>query len=241
MTEKKILPHGAWQQLAENLWHIEGKLQLSGGIPFTRCMVVIRLSDERLLIHNGVALQPAQMTELESWGEPAFLIVPSRFHRMDAAWYTARYPQLQVLCPSGARTEVETKVRVAGSYADWALLAGKTPEIELQHVAGCGDIEGVVVVKSVDGETLICNDLLFNLPHRLPGLLGWLFQLTGLMAAGLRLSRLIKWGMLKDALALKQQFLDWSQRPIKRLIVAHGDVFTQDVSKALQQLAQELK
>lgn len=241
MFTKTILPHGPFRQLAENLWHIEGQLQLPGGMPFTRCMAVVKLADGRLLIHNGVALQQQQMLELESWGEPAFLIVPSRFHRMDAAWFKQRYPQIQILCPAGARNEVSAKVKVDGSYADWVTLAGEATGVQLQHLAGCGDIEGVALVESADGYTLICNDLIFNLPQRLPGWRGWLFHISGLMSAGPRLSRLMKWFFIKDNTELKQQFLEWSHYPLQRLIVAHGDVLTQEVAPLLQRLAAELK
>ena len=34
------------------------------------------------------------------------LVVPGGFHRLDAKIYKARYPQVKVLCPAGARQKV---------------------------------------------------------------------------------------------------------------------------------------
>ncbi len=37
--------------------------------------------------------------QLDKLGEPAFIVVPNKFHVMDAACYKERYPAAKVLCP----------------------------------------------------------------------------------------------------------------------------------------------
>jgi len=50
-----------------------------------RTMTVARLTDGRLVIHNGIAIADIQLRQLGALGTPAFLIVPNGFHREDAA------------------------------------------------------------------------------------------------------------------------------------------------------------
>ena len=88
-TEWKVLRHGPIERLANNLWWVQGTLP---GMSLKRAMVIAKMSDSRLVIHNGIALEKAAMHEIERWGQPAFLIVPNGGHRLDAAGYKARYP-----------------------------------------------------------------------------------------------------------------------------------------------------
>ena len=83
--------HGEIEKLSETLWRVQGPVP---GSPLSRVMTVVRLNDGRLIIHNGIAMNPESMAELETWGQPTFLIVPGAYHRMDALVYSARYPNL---------------------------------------------------------------------------------------------------------------------------------------------------
>ena len=51
--ERKVLAHGPLRKLSNNLLWVRGSLP---GMSSKRVMVVVRLSDGRLLIHNGIAL-----------------------------------------------------------------------------------------------------------------------------------------------------------------------------------------
>jgi hypothetical protein len=52
------------------------------------------------------------MERIEALGEPAFLIIPGGFHRLDARPYKARFPKARVVSPSGARDAVSEAVPV---------------------------------------------------------------------------------------------------------------------------------
>ena len=106
--------HEPWQKLSENLWWVRGPIP---GIALQRCMTVVRLADGRLLIWSAMALDDASMQELEAWGTPAFLIVPSALHRLDAPAYKARYPKLSVFCPRGAQKAAASKAAAPTSPA----------------------------------------------------------------------------------------------------------------------------
>ncbi|MFN6452926.1 MAG: hypothetical protein RM022_012055 [Nostoc sp. EfeVER01] len=57
--QSHVLPHGAIEELAPNLWHVTGTLPSSVIVP--REMVVYRFADSSLLIHSGIALNQQGM------------------------------------------------------------------------------------------------------------------------------------------------------------------------------------
>jgi hypothetical protein len=87
-----VLPHGPLERLAENLWWVQGSLR---GMSLKRVMTVARRTDGELVIHSAIAMTEDAMRELEALGEPAFLVVPNRGHRLDAPAYKRRYPSLR--------------------------------------------------------------------------------------------------------------------------------------------------
>lgn len=111
-----VLPHGPIEQLAENLWWVQGSLR---GMSLKRVMTVARRTDGKLVIHSAIAMSDDAMRELEALGEPAFLVVPSRVHRLDAPAYKKRYPSLRVYAPRGGRKSIADKLPIDGTYEDF--------------------------------------------------------------------------------------------------------------------------
>jgi hypothetical protein len=100
----KVLSHGEIEKLEPNLWRVVGTLP---GMGLKRVMTLVRLDDGRIVVHSAIALDQASMAEIEAWGTPAVLLVPSRYHRLDAPAYLDRYPNLpESECPVSERVEV---------------------------------------------------------------------------------------------------------------------------------------
>src|SRR5450432_1107007 len=114
--EWKVLAHGPFHKLSDNLLWVRGSLP---GMSLKRVMVVVRLHDGRLVIHNGIALDDAARARLEAFGTPAFLIVPNGGHRLDAPAYKQRYAALQVFTPKGSRERVQQVIAIDGTYEDF--------------------------------------------------------------------------------------------------------------------------
>ncbi len=232
-TEWKVVPHEPLQKLEENLWFVVG--DLPGG-PLKRTMAVGKRADGRLVIHNAVALEPELMKELEAQGEPAFLLVPNGFHRIDAPRFKARYPKIKVLCPEGARKKVESVVAVDGTYADFPA----DTDVELMGLDGLGGKEGAMVVRSKSGVTVCVTDSLFNMPH-VGGVSGFVLKsLTG-SSGGPKISRLTKMLMIADKRAFRAQIEALAAMPgIKRVIVGHHEPIEGDVAATLKSIAATL-
>jgi hypothetical protein len=230
MSDKSwpVLPHGPIQKIADNLWRVEGNLPR---IPLRRVMVVARMKDGRLVVHGAMALNEKAMKELEALGEPAVLLVPSGFHRMDAPRYARRYPKMRVYCPAGGLDRVASVVRVDGTYEDFAGDAA----VRLEHVDGVGDKEGVVRVTSEDGATLVFNDILFNMPHR-----GLVTRLLG-SSGGPRVSYTARIALVRDARALARRFVALAATPaLARVMVAHEQTIANEPAEALRAVAMTL-
>jgi len=231
-AEWKVLPHGPIERLADNLLRVRGEL---ARMPIGRVMTLARRSDGTVVIHNPIALEEPLMAEIEAWGRPGIIVVPNRFHRLDAPVFAARYPDARVLCPARARRKVAQVVRVDGHYGDYQ----GDPDVSLVHLDGTRDREGVLEVRSADGTSVIVNDVLFNLP-RMRGLFGLAFRLDG--ATGRprvpRASRLL---LVGDRAAFRAHLERLAARPdLRRVIVSHGDMLVDDAAAALRAAAAEL-
>src|SRR5215217_2718638 len=77
---------GDLRAIAENLWVVEGTIQMPPG-PLPRRMTIARLSSGDLVVFSAIALDDAAIAKVDALGRPAFLVVPNAFHREDApAW-----------------------------------------------------------------------------------------------------------------------------------------------------------
>ncbi|MCB9677591.1 MAG: hypothetical protein H6737_20965 [Alphaproteobacteria bacterium] len=237
-TDWVVHPHGELVPLAENLWRVEGKLP---NMDLERCMVVARTTAGELVLHSAIAMDEAHMAELETLGTPKYLVVPNGWHRMDAPRYKARYPGLVVICPAKARSMVEQKVPVDGTYDDYASL---DPEgtVRLEHFGAEKHMEGALIVKSADGVSLAFADSLFNVPHR-PGCFWFVYgRLLG-SSGGPRITLISRMMMLfTRSKAPYRDFLKrWAEtREVVRLIPGHGDVVSEGAADVIAELAASL-
>ena len=185
-------------------------------------MTIVRHSDGCLIFHSPIILDDASMREVETWGRPCFLLVPSGYHRMDSPAYKKRYPAVRVFAPKGSRKKIEEVISVEGTYEEFP----KGGATELTTLPGINDAEGVMLVHSNDGVTVVLNDVVMNMdPKR--DILGFLFTTVLGSAPGPRVSRLSKLLMVKDKQALRTELVRLSSLPnLVRLIVSHEKIAT---------------
>jgi hypothetical protein len=215
------------------LWMVEGDLPR---LPIGRRMVVIRLGDGRLVIHNAIALDEAGMAALDALGPVAFIVAPSGFHRMDVARFSHRYPEAAVVCPPGARSKVEARVAVAGGYERLPA----DPHVGWELLEGTKEREGVFAVTTSGGVTLIFNDAVFNLPDRLPGFGGFVTRMLG-STGGPKVTKIAKRFLVDDRAALADHLRRLSETPsLQRVIPGHGAVIDDDAASVLRAVAEGL-
>jgi hypothetical protein len=231
----KVLEHGPLEQLADNIWRVEGALP---GMSLRRSMTVVRRGDGSLLLHSAIALDEVQQGQLEALGPIKVIVVPNAGHRLDAPAYKARYPEVLVVCPRGGRDKVAKVVAVDLTYDDYA----DDGVIRFETLAGVADDEGAMIVTSTDGVSVVLNDVVMNMDTK-KDVLGYLFTTLLGSAPGPRVSRLARLVYVKDQGALRSHLERLAELPrLVRLIVSHEKVaHGADASAAMRQAATYLK
>lgn len=224
----KPLPHRPIQKLDDNLWIVEGNLPHG---PMPRTMTLVRLPDRRIVVHSAIVLGEDAMREIEAWGQIAFVIVPNDHHRLDAAAYKARYPEVRVVCPAGARAKIEQKVKVDATEAD----LGDT--VRYRMLGGTRDCEGWL---EIQGGTLVLGDLIMNLrPMR--GFGGWIMNRMGFSGDSPKVVPATKKVLVADREAARKQIEALAATPgLRRVIVAHGHPITEAPADKLRAVAAAL-
>ncbi|HVZ72098.1 MAG TPA: hypothetical protein VHJ20_06970 [Polyangia bacterium] len=220
--------------LEENLRTVVGEISMPLGT-FTRRMTVARLVDGRLVVFSAIALAEAEMRSLEAWGRPAFLVVPNERHRKDLAIWKARYPDIRVVAPPGARTKVAEVAVVDETSPDFG-----DPSVRFVVVAGTKDREAALVVTSPGGTTVVVNEVIWNVADR-PGLGGLAFHAIGFTGDGPRIPKITAALSISDRPAFKSDLERWATIPdLRRIVVSHGDVIERDPAAVLRALAASL-
>jgi hypothetical protein len=228
-----VLPHGPIEKLEPNLWAVEGALP-RGHVP--RRMCIARTTDGRLLFLNAMPLREEAMRKIETFGAPAFLLVPNSLHRLDIAAFKLRYPELRVLTGPRSRRRVEQKVPVDGGWEQ----APRDRNVSVVPIEGT-KLDEPVVIANGGGRASLCffGDTLMNLPH-LPGLDGLLLRLLG-STGGPRVTMLARWFALRDRRRVRNHLLQLAETPgLVRLIPCHGAMISRDPAGMLRRVANSL-
>jgi hypothetical protein len=195
-------------------------------------MIIARLSDGRLIMHNPIALDEPSMAKIEAWGEVSAILIPNRFHRRDAFIMHARYPNAKVYAPSGAVAQASKATPCSGTYAEVPTDA----TVLLRDIEGIGRREGVVIVRSDDGISAVFCDTLLNLP-KLSGPMGMILHPTGTLAV----PRPTRWLFTQDIAALRRDLLSIATTEgLVRVLPGHGSVVASDTAQRLQVAAERL-
>lgn len=230
-----VLPHGAIEELAPNLWRVLGDLE---GMPLKRVMTIVKRDDGTLVVHNAIALDEAGMSQIDSWGRVACVIVPSAFHRLDAKAFARRYPEARFFAPALARSKVEEVVKVDGACEDFP----GDDALSYVTLEGTQSQEGVLLVHSRSAQgtnesTLVFNDLVFNMPH-VGGVKGFVLRHVTGSTGGPRVSRVSRLFLVKDKSALAAHLSRLADTPgLQRIIVSHHEAIEQDPAAVLRQIA----
>jgi len=232
----EVGPHEALVQVDDGILTVAGEIRMPIG-NFPRRMTVVGLTGHRTAIYSAIALDEPEMARIEALGRPAFLIVPSDHHRMDARIWKDRYLDIQVIAPPGAREAVAEAVPVdaTGDVLD-------DPEVKLVIVPGMNGHEAALEVRRAAGLTLIANDIIANVAH--PHGVGAhiMARLFGFGVSEPQVPGPVRRSMADDdKSALAAQFRAWANDPeLRRIIVSHGDVIEANAAQVLRALAEAL-
>jgi hypothetical protein len=225
-----VLPHGNLKRVNGRILTVVGELEMPL-LELPRRMSAVRSSSGELVIFSAIALREPDMAELEAFGRPAFLVVPSVRHRLDAPAYAQRYPGITVVAPRAGAEKIAEVVLVNTSAPDFG-------DSTIRYVEIAAD--SALEVDCDDGLTLIVNDLIGDI-HGEHGLGGWLLRVMGFAGDDPHVPAPVKLLLGKHKGDVAQQFRRWADRAdLRRIIVSHGDIIEDDPRGALRTLAASL-
>ena len=201
-----VLPHGKLTEVDQNILTVTGSIPM----PLTnlpRRMTIARLTGKRLVVFSAIALDESSMRVLATYGKPAFLVVPSDKHRLDAKIWKERYPAMQVVAPEGSSKVVEEVVHVDTTAPHF-----DDPNVRFVTVPGTGRHEAALVIHTQNGITLVLNDLVGNI-RNMAGFGGWFLRMMKFAGDEPQIPRPVQWTLVRDRPALRAQFLKWAMLP----------------------------
>ncbi|HZV93809.1 MAG TPA: hypothetical protein VFF72_11370 [Caldimonas sp.] len=230
-----VRPHGKLVEVDDGILTVTGEVEMPL-MTLQRRMTVVALAGRRWLAWSAIALDETEMAVIGRFGRPAFLVVPNDHHRLDARRWKARFPELQVVAPEGARDKVAEAVLVDTTMPDF-----DDPAVRFVVVAGTRGHEAALLVDRADGTTLILNDLVGNIRTE-HGFGGWLLRLMGFAGDEPHIPAPVRMMLVKDTDALRAQLLEWAALPsLRRIVVSHGATIEEHAGDALRALAASLK
>ena len=229
--EWTVLPHGKLTRINERILAVVGDLKMPLMV-LPRRMTAVRLKSGELVIFSAIALREEEMAELEAFGRPAFLVVPSLRHRLDAPAYVRRYPGIRVVAPRMGAEKIGEVVKVDTHTPDFG-------DATVRYIEIAGD--SALEVESDDGLTIIVNDLIGDI-HGGRGIGGWLLRAMGFAGDEPHVPGPVKLTLGKHKSEVARQFRRWAERDdLRRIIVSHGDTIELDSRAVLRTLAASLE
>jgi hypothetical protein len=212
-------------QFGPEIWIADGPVASFYGFPYPTRMAVIRLSSGSLFVWSPVALSGSLRASIDVLGPVRYLVSPNALHHLFLAEWKSAYP--------AARLYGSPRLRSKRKDLAFDATLADAPEPEW-----AADIDQVVLHGSFyltevvffhrHSHTALFADLIQNFPRDwFKGWRGLIARLGGIVAPNPGAPRDWRASFLdrRAARAALDRMLAW---PIERVLIAHGDLPTED-------------
>ena len=141
--------------------------------------------------------------------------------------------EAQIIAPKASEKRVSEVVQVDANYD----AIPSDPALSVETLEGCKIGEGVFIVTSQGGTSLVFNDMVFNVQSVESGFARFMLRMVGSLG-GPKVTRVGRTFMVNDKNALASHFAKLAMLPnLIRLIPGHGDIVTVNVADALESIS----
>ncbi|MEM7599960.1 MAG: hypothetical protein AAF357_00935 [Verrucomicrobiota bacterium] len=221
------------KDIGPNIRLIDYPLNLFG-MKMGRNVTVFRLSSGKLVIHSTAPFSDTDVTALQSFGEPGWLLEATNFHDTFAHRGAAVFPDLPYFVPEGFSPSGRlSTLSLEEAPVEWE------GELEVVKIEGMPKINEHVFFHP-SSKTLVVADLIFNIPDSAGSFtLGFLGFISGIKEHPGN-SRIFRMAIAdRDAFVKSLQqilALDFEQ-----IVVGHGDPINTNAKETLTRIFRELE
>lgn len=220
-----VPPHDPFIKIDDDLWTVTGAIP---GQTVRRRMVIARRRDGDLLFFNAVPLRDEALAELRAWGRFAHVVIPNRFHKIDAHAFRERLG-VRLLCDASVADAVRRIAPVDGAPDDLP----PDPTVRLVRLHGTRQGETALVVTGPRGTSLAFADAVMNVPRGTGGFLSMILGVSG----GPKCPPTFRTLFVADRDALARDLRALADLPdLVRLIPSHGDILEHDPAATLRRI-----
>ncbi len=201
---------------------------LPGGFRMPTRMTALPLDEGGVALISPVPIDDETAARVEALGPVRFLVAPNLYHHLYLGDAAKRWPDATVLAPRGLRAK-RPDLSIGGDLED-GLPEALVRSVEVVRVDGAPSIDEHVFFHRAT-RTLVVTDLVFDLT-RPEGLVAHVALF--LMGCHGKLAQSRAWRfMVKDRAAAAASAAKIVALDAKVLVVAHGDVVTDDAAARL--------
>jgi hypothetical protein len=213
----------------DSIWVTERPVWFSG-VRMRARTTVVRLPGGALWVHSPSEPTDDVCAALDALGEVRWIVVPNRFHHLQAPATAARYPNARVVGPKSAQSR-NPHVSLAMGTDDPAYI-NATPELTPIQVGGVPFLDETVFFHAASG-SLIAADLLISACARDH----WTWRIAARIWG--RYEKVgtppdVRWSTRASA-AVAESMAQMRALPLQRILVAHADPITE---RPVQQLVE---
>ncbi|BEU03656.1 hypothetical protein OAG1_24560 [Agarivorans sp. OAG1] len=222
------------QQLAENVWVVEGPSVHFFGLPYSTRMTIIRLDNQQLWVHSPIALNDNLLTNIASLGEVKYLVAPNHLHHLFIEPWQQQFPDARLygteqliikrndLDFDGALTNSSSEVWPWHQQIKQVLFTGSPL---MQECIFYHPSSGVLIVTDLLENF---NPAGFNWWQRLLARMTGIVAPNGKMPLDWRLSFMFGKAKARQHLT---QILNWQANT---LVMSHGEIIHEDATNFLK-------
>ncbi len=217
---------GKVRAIGRDIWEYDVDLRLAAGLRMPSRSTIVRLASGALVVHAPLAFDEEAAREIETLGEPRFVIAPACTHWMFVRAFQDRWPSAKVLVAPGLEKKLTGEHAVAfEALPSSGRIDAIGDELRVQRIEGAPSMNEHVFLHRASG-SLIVTDLLFNIQSCSSFLMRLTLRLT---RAWRRPAQSRAWRFFVKDRALAAQsaaaVLGWD---FDRVVVAHGEVMDRD-------------
>jgi hypothetical protein len=205
--------------VAPDVWQVRAPaMKMPGGFRMPIASTLLRLPDRSLLLYSPVPLDEAARAAIAGLGEVAHIVAPSLWHHLHVEAAVEHFPRATLHGAPGLaakRADLTFQRELPVTDPAWG------DALDAVVIGGAPKLNETVLFHRPTG-TLVCADLVFNIPRSTNLMSRLVFAMTGVGGGKLAQSRV--WRLaVKDRAAVRSsidRILGWN---IERISPVHGD------------------